>query len=71
MKYRVTIPFKAVYRKSDGSSEFIQMEPGSVFSIRKHVQSGMVIIMHERRALFVFMSDVDSRCETVLRDDNL
>lgn len=65
MKYRVRIAFKAVGRRRDGTAEFIELEPGSVFSVRRHVRSGMVIIMHNRRVLSVFMRDVDDRCERI------
>jgi hypothetical protein len=68
MKYRVRISFKAVHRKPDGTAEFVELEPGSVFSIRRHVRSGMVTIMHDRRVLIVFLSDVNARCERVTSD---
>src|ERR1700676_4680432 len=49
MKYRVKAAFIAVHRRSDGTSEFIQLEPGTIFTVRGGVRSGMVNIMHQRR----------------------
>lgn len=69
MKYRVRIAFKAVHRRPDGTAEFVELEPGSVFSIRRHVRSGMVVIMHNRRVLSVFMTDVNERCERIAGGD--
>jgi hypothetical protein len=65
MKYRVKIAFKAVHRKTDGTSEFIELEPGTVFTIRRHIRSGMVTIMHNRRVLSVFLTDVHERSERI------
>lgn len=65
MKYRVKIALRAVYRKRDGTSELVELEPGSVFTVRRHVHSNMVIIVQDRRLLFVFWRDVNDRCEPV------
>jgi|HubBroStandDraft_3_1064219.scaffolds.fasta_scaffold1906001_1 hypothetical protein len=65
MKYRVTTAFIGVHRRSDGTSEFIQLEPGTVFTIRGQAQSGMVNIMHNRRILVVFMTDIQTRAELI------
>ncbi len=65
MKYRVKTAFIAVHRKRDGTSEFIQLEPGAVFTIRGHERSGMVNIMHQRRMVAVFVSDVKERAEPI------
>jgi hypothetical protein len=67
MKYRVKTTFIAVHRRSDGRSEFIQLEPGTVFTIRGGVRSGMVNIMHQRRMVSVFEADVRERAEQIDR----
>jgi hypothetical protein len=65
MKYRVKTAFIAVYRRNDGTSEFVQLEPGTVFTVRGVVHAGMVNIMHNRRILSVFLADVKERAEFI------
>lgn len=65
MKYLVKTSFMAVHRRSDGTSEFLQLEPGTVFTIRGRVQAGMVNIMHNRRVVAVFEADVKERAEQI------
>jgi len=65
MKYRVKTAFIAVHRRKDGTSDFIHLEPGTVFTIRGREQSGMVNIMHQRRIVAVFVADVKQRAEPI------
>ena len=65
MKFRVKTAFIAVHRRSDGASEFIQLEPGTVFTVQGAVHSGMVNIIHNRRILAVFLADVKQRAERI------
>jgi hypothetical protein len=61
MKYRVENPFIGVHRKIDGTSEFIRLQPGTVFSVRSKGRNGMVNVMYDRRILAVFESDIQER----------
>lgn len=65
MTYRVKTSFKAVHQRSDGTSEFVQLEPGTVFTIRGDVVEGMVKILHNRRLVTVFLADVNERAEKI------
>ena len=60
MKYSVQIAFLGVCRQNDGTSEFVTLEPGSVFTIRSGVRGGFVKVMYQRRMLAVFMKDVEA-----------
>lgn len=61
MKYRVENSFIGVHRKNDGTSEFVRLEPGTVFSVRGKGRNGMVNVMYNRRVLAVFLSDIEER----------
>ena len=61
MKYRVKNPFMAVHRRNDGTSEFVQLQPGMVLTVRSGERNGMVNVMYDRRILAVFMTDIEER----------
>jgi hypothetical protein len=65
MKYRVKTAFIGVHRRSDGTSEFVQLEPGTVFTVRGAVHVGMINIMHNRHIVAVFLADVEERAELI------
>jgi hypothetical protein len=65
MKYRVKNPFMAVHRRNDGTSEFVQLQPGMVLTVRSGERNGMVNVMYDRRILAVFMSDIEERAVQV------
>lgn len=51
----------AVHRRNDGTSEFVQLQPGMVLTVRSGERNGMVNVMYDRRILVVFMSDIEER----------
>jgi hypothetical protein len=61
MKYRVKTAFLGVYLKRDGTSEFVELQPGTVFALRGEGRAGMVKVMCERRLLSVFQKDIEQR----------
>lgn len=61
MKYRVHTAFRGVLRPADGPSEFVTLEPGSVFTIRGEERDGMVTVMYQARLVVVFVKDIESR----------
>jgi hypothetical protein len=61
MKYRVEQSFIGVHIKIDGTSDFIRLQPGTVFSVRSKGRSGMVNVMYDRRILAVFERDIQER----------
>jgi hypothetical protein len=65
MRYRVKAAFIAVHRRKDGTSDFIHLEPGTVFTIRGREQAGMVNILHQRRIVTVFVADIKQRAEPI------
>lgn len=67
MKYRVKNPFIAVHRKDDGTSECVQLQPGTVFVLRSGSRNGMVNVMCDRRILAVFMTDIEERAIQIRR----
>lgn len=65
MKFRVKIPFMAVYRRGDGTSEFIRLEAGTLLGLRGEMRPGLVKVMCQGRLLSVFMSDLEQRAVKV------
>jgi hypothetical protein len=65
MKYLVKTSLTAVYRRNDGTSEFVKLEPGTVFTIRGPERSGLVNVIHQGRIVAVFMRDVQERAARI------
>jgi hypothetical protein len=65
MKYRVKTAFIGVHCEKNGTSEFVTLEPGTVFTVRSTIRGGFVNIMHQTRILSVFMRDVEERAVKV------
>jgi hypothetical protein len=59
MKYRVHTAFRGVFRPSDGTSEFVTLETGSVLTIRGQERNGMVTVMYQARLIAVFVKDLE------------
>jgi len=70
MKYCVQIAFLGVCRQKDGTSEFVTLEPGTVFTVRGEVHGGFVKVMYQRRMLSVFVKDVETRALKITEASN-
>jgi hypothetical protein len=65
MKYLVKTPFLAVYRAADGKSQFVNMEPGHVFTLRGEEREGMINVLYQGRIVSVFVKDIEERSQKI------
>jgi hypothetical protein len=70
MKYRVEQVFLGVHRHDNGTSEFVPLEPGTVFTIRGQVRGSFVDVIYRTRRLAVFVKDIQARAVKIQETGN-